>query len=124
MTAERAERAELAACFGQEAADALLRWARSRPRPLSLRPHLPMWKPSGAGYTGAVLQAIEVGPPNRIVVVKLLPARARENEPEALAEARKHSPPKFFADHLVDEAFPALDLPDGRHSDVPTARGG
>lgn len=33
----------------------------------------PLWSVPGKGYTGAVLLAVEVAPPARVVVVKVLP---------------------------------------------------
>jgi hypothetical protein len=98
--------------LGEEAADALRDWAELNA--VSVADHLPHWSPPGIGYTGALLAAVEVAPPVRTVVVKVLPAGAHRTEPGAHARALRDSPAGFAAEHMVGQAFPPFPVPDGR----------
>lgn len=104
-------RSALAARLGDEVADALADWARLGGLSVDL-PATP-WSPPGRGYTGAVLAALEVAPPARVVVLKVLPAGVHRDEPHAHARALRESPPAFAAAHLVEQAYPPFPLPGG-----------
>lgn len=102
----------LISVLGRETAEALQDWARLND--LSVDIHRPVWSPSGKGYTGAVLQALQVAPPARVVILKVLQADANRDEPRAHTRAFRHSPADFSRGHLVDQAFPPFALVDGR----------
>lgn len=112
MVAEDSDRASLVTHLGREAAGALLDWAGLNN--LSVTLHFPPWAPSGKGYTGALLQALQIAPPARVVVLKILPAGALRGEPRAHAQAYRASPPGFVRDHLAGQAFPPYPVSDGR----------
>lgn len=73
----------------------------------------PLWNVPGKGYTGARLFAVEVAPPARVIVVKVLPPGSSTQEPDALHRALKAAP-AFSRLHLVEQPFPARRLTDGR----------
>jgi hypothetical protein len=61
-----------------------------------------------------VLTAVEVAPPARTVVVKVLPAGAHRGEPGAHARVLRESPAVFADEHLVSQAFSPYPVADGR----------
>ncbi|WP_328223819.1 hypothetical protein [Streptomyces sp. NBC_00310] len=73
----------------------------------------PLWSVPGKGYTGAVLLAVEVAPPARVVVVKVLPKGPSAREPAALRRAWA-AVPDFSRRHLVGQPDDPRPLPDGR----------
>ena len=107
-----AENDALDSLLGGEAARSLREWAHLND--LSVAAHLPGWAPPGRGYTGAVLMAVEVSPPARTVVVKLLPAGVYRDEPHAHSRAVRLSPSEFAATHLVSQPFAPYPVSDGR----------
>lgn len=107
-----AETDALESLLGREAARSLREWAHLND--LSVAAHLPSWAPPGRGYTGAVLLAVEVAPPARTVVVKLLPAGVYRDEPRSHSRAVRSSPAGFAAAHLVGQPFAPYPVSDGR----------
>ncbi|WP_432117947.1 effector-associated domain 2-containing protein [Streptomyces sp. bgisy032] len=105
------EGAELLERLGPDVAHALLDWADLNGQ--SVRLLLPSWLPSGTGYTGAVLVALETAPPPRVVVLKVLPEGPHRTEPGRHARALRLSPGSFAADHLVEQAFAPYPLRTG-----------
>lgn len=94
---------EVADRLGPDVADALADWAGLNDRTVRLL--LPFWLPPGQGHTGAVLAALEVAPPPRVVILKVLPQGAHRREPGIHTRALRLSPPGFAAGHLVEQAF-------------------
>ncbi|MEG3626703.1 effector-associated domain 2-containing protein [Streptomyces poriticola] len=104
------DHAELTGRLGPDAAHAVLDWADLNGLSVRL---LPSWLPSGTGYTGAVLTALETAPPPRIVILKVLPEGPHRTEPRRHTEALRHSPPGFAGAHLVEQAFAPFPLRTG-----------
>ncbi|MFF7470022.1 NB-ARC domain-containing protein [Streptomyces sp. NPDC008092] len=105
---------ELTECLGDEdAAQALLRWARVMG--VTLTPVVPRWEPSGKGYTGAALAAVTVTPGPGAVVVKLCPA-GQWAEHSAHVRARRVSRlhGDFARRHLTEQVFDPHPVGDGR----------
>lgn len=105
------ENAELLEQLGPDVSHALLDWADLNGQ--SVRLLLPSWLPSGTGYTGARLVALETAPPPRVVVLKVLPEGPHRTEPGRHSQALRLSPRSFVADHLVEQAFAPYPLKNG-----------
>lgn len=73
----------------------------------------PLWTMSGSSHTGAVLLPVEVAPPPRQLVIKVIPAGASGREASAHAEALE-AEPKFAQWHLVGQPYSPRELSDGR----------
>ncbi|WP_369392882.1 hypothetical protein AB5J72_38850 [Streptomyces sp. CG1] len=97
------EPSALADRLGRDAAHALLDWAELNDQTVHL--FQPSWLPPGKGHTGAVLAALEVAPPPRIAILKVLPEGPHRTEPARHSRALRMSPRAFAADHLVEQAF-------------------
>ncbi|OLZ67508.1 hypothetical protein AV521_24425 [Streptomyces sp. IMTB 2501] len=97
------EPSALADRLGRDAAHALLDWAELNDQ--TVRLFQPSWLPPGKGHTGAVLAALEVAPPPRIAILKVLPEGPHRTEPARHSRALRTSPRSFAADHLVEQAF-------------------
>ncbi|MGW4747949.1 hypothetical protein ACWEPR_24400 [Streptomyces sp. NPDC004290] len=94
---------------GQEVLDRLLDQGWD-----DLRLHRPLWSAPGDSYTGAVLFALLVSPPPRLIVVKVMAAGAPSAEVEAHERALA-AEPDFARRHLVGLPHPAGErLSDGR----------
>ncbi|GHE01181.1 effector-associated domain 2-containing protein [Streptomyces alanosinicus] len=105
------QRSEAADRLGPEAAQALYEWAELNDRKVRL--FRPSWLPPGKGYTGAVLAALEVAPPPRIVILKVLPEGPHRTEPARHSRALRESPRTFAQEHLVEQAFEPCPLRGG-----------
>ncbi|NEE12632.1 hypothetical protein G3M58_40030 [Streptomyces sp. SID7499] len=103
--------AEMLEQLGTDVGHAVLDWADLNGQ--SVRLLLPSWLPSGTGYTGAVLVALETAPPPRVIVLKVLPEGPHRTEPGRHALALRLSPQAFAADHLVEQAFAPYPLKSG-----------
>ncbi|MFI6852449.1 hypothetical protein [Streptomyces sp. NPDC050416] len=97
--------------LGSDVAHAVLDWAELNDQ--SVRLLLPSWLPSGTGYTGAVLVALETAPPPRVIVLKVLPEGPHRTEPRRHSQALRLSPREFASDHLVEQAFAPYPLKSG-----------
>lgn len=89
--------------LGRDVADALADWAALNDQTVRLL--LPFWLPPGKGHTGAVLAALEVAPPPRVVILKVLPEGIHRREPGRHARALRTAPAEFAARHLVEQVF-------------------
>ncbi|MER7759196.1 hypothetical protein [Streptomyces sp. NPDC097619] len=98
--------------FDEPAAEALrTHWAE---RGVGVRAQAAPWERSG--YSGARLGLVVLGHPDRTderVVVKLLPGGPDTAEAD-LHERAAASAPAFASAHVVAQAYPPCDLPDGR----------
>ncbi|MER5755009.1 hypothetical protein [Streptomyces sp. NPDC002088] len=102
---------ELIDRLGPDAAQGLLDWAELNDQSVSLL--LPSWLPPGKGHTGAVLTALEVAPPPRVAILKVLPEGPHRTEPGRHTRALRASPGQFAEDHLVEQAFAPFPLKGG-----------
>ncbi|MFB6956723.1 hypothetical protein ACFCYB_06705 [Streptomyces sp. NPDC056309] len=102
---------ELIDRLGPDATQALLDWAELNDQSVALL--LPSWLPPGKGHTGAVLAALEVAPPPRVAILKVLPEGPHRREPGRHSMALRASPGRFTQDHLVEQAFAPFPLKGG-----------
>ncbi|MGW7607373.1 effector-associated domain 2-containing protein [Streptomyces sp. NPDC054766] len=105
------DRSVVTARLGSGVVRGLLDWAELND--LSVDLSLPSWSPPGRGYTGALLEALEVAPPARVVILKVLPAGPYRGEPGRHTRALRTSPPDFAEKHLVELPFAPYPLEGG-----------